>query len=101
MRFCAGQEAVPLAAAAALRADDQMIATYRGHGWALAAGLDPRAVMGEVCHKACGLNGGRARSAMLMAPWTRFIGATSTVGAGATIAYCVALANKLEPSGRI
>ncbi|HEX4298100.1 MAG TPA: thiamine pyrophosphate-dependent dehydrogenase E1 component subunit alpha, partial [Devosia sp.] len=93
MHFCAGQEAVPLGAVAALRDDDQIIATYRGHGWALASGLEPRAVMGEICQKAVGINGGRAGSAYIMAPHTRFIGENSIVGAGTTAACGVALAN--------
>jgi 2-oxoisovalerate dehydrogenase E1 component len=93
MHYCAGQEAVPLATAAVLRDDDQFIATYRGHGWALAAGLEPRAVMGEICQKAIGVNGGRAGSAYIMAPHTRFIGENSIVGAGTTAACGVALAN--------
>ncbi len=37
--FCAGQEAVPVGAIAGLAKDDQIVATYRGHGWALASGL--------------------------------------------------------------
>ncbi len=93
MHFCAGQEVVPLATAASLRDGDQIIATYRGHGWALAAGLEPRAVMGEICQKAIGINGGRAGSAYIMAPNTRFIGENSIVGAGTTAACGVALAN--------
>lgn len=99
--LCAGQEAVPLAAVAALREDDQIIATYRGHGWALASGLDPVAVMAEICHRATGLNGGRAGSAYFMAPGTRFIGENSIVGAGTTIACGMALANVAAGSGRV
>ena len=36
MHLCAGQEVVPMAALAALREDDPVVCTYRGHGWALA-----------------------------------------------------------------
>jgi 2-oxoisovalerate dehydrogenase E1 component len=101
MHFCAGQEAVPLAAVAALRDDDQIIATYRGHGWALAAGLTPEQVMGEICQKAIGINGGRGGSAYIMAPRTRFIGENSIVGAGTTAACGVALANLAQGNGRV
>lgn len=101
MHFCAGQEAVPLAAMAAVLPDDQVFTTYRGHGWALASGMDPKAVMGEICQKACGLNGGRAGSAYMMAPWTRFVGQNSIVGAGTTMACGAALANKLADNGRV
>jgi len=101
MHFCAGQEAVPLGATAVLRDDDQIIATYRGHGWALAAGLEPRAVMGEICQKAIGINGGRAGSAYIMAPHTRFIGENSIVGAGTTVACGIALANLAAGNRRV
>jgi len=96
MHFCAGQEVVPMAALAGLRDDDQIVCTYRGHGWALAAGLDPETVMAEICQRASGLNGGRAGSAYMMAPDTRFIGENSIVGAGTTIACGVAIANRLH-----
>ena len=101
MHFCAGQEAVPLGAVAGLRDDDQLLATYRGHGWALASGLPARAVMAEVCQKAEGVNGGRGGSAYLMAPDTRFVGENSIVGAGTTIACGVALANLAQKNGRV
>lgn len=94
MHLCAGQEVVPLAAAAALGDEDQIVCTYRGHGWALAAGLDPEAVMAEICQRSTGINGGRAGSAYMMAPDTRFIGENSIVGAGTTIACGVAMANR-------
>jgi 2-oxoisovalerate dehydrogenase E1 component len=101
MHLCAGQEAVPVGAIAGLHADDPIISTYRGHGWALAAGLEPRAVMAEICHKATGINGGRGGSAYFMAPWTRFIGENSIVGAGTTIACGVALASQLQSTSKV
>jgi 2-oxoisovalerate dehydrogenase E1 component len=101
MHFCAGQEAVPLGAVAGLRADDPLLATYRGHGWALASGLSPRAVMAEICQKAEGMNGGRGGSAYMMAPDTRFIGENSIVGAGTTIACGVAMAGRAKGTGRV
>jgi len=99
--LCAGQEAVPLGAISALRDDDQIIATYRGHGWALASGLDPTSIMAEICHRETGLNGGRAGSAYFMAPDTRFIGENSIVGAGTTIACGIAMANIAAKNDRV
>lgn len=101
VHLCAGQEAVPVGALAALREDDQVICTYRGHGWALASGVSPEAAMAELCHRADGLNGGRAGSAYMMAPDTRFIGENSIVGAGTTMACGVALANLAKKNGRV
>jgi len=101
IHLCAGQEAVPVAAIAGLDAADQIISTYRGHGWALASGLPVRDVLGEVCQRSIGINGGRGGSAYLMAPWTRFIGENSIVGAGVPIACGVAQANIAAGNGRV
>ena len=101
MHFCAGQESVPLAAMAALRAEDKVISTYRGHGWALAAGLEPTAVMAELCHRSGGINGGRAGSAYFMAPAQGFIGENSIVGAGVPMACGVAMAEVAAGHGNV
>src|ERR671925_87505 len=45
---CIGQEAIAVGACAALRPDDYALATYRGHGVALAKGSSPSAVMAEL-----------------------------------------------------
>jgi len=101
IHLCAGQEAVPVAAVAGLDSADQIISTYRGHGWALASGLSTLEVLGEVCQRSIGINGGRGGSAYLMAPWTRFIGENSIVGAGVPIACGVAQANVAAGNGRV
>src|SRR5687767_11441256 len=66
IHLCAGQEAIPVGAMAALDPDtDRVIATYRGHGWALAGSLTAEAVLAEIRHRATGVNGGRAGSALI------------------------------------
>jgi 2-oxoisovalerate dehydrogenase E1 component len=92
VHLCAGQEAIPVGARAALRDGDRAVATYRGHGWALAWGVPPEALLREICHRAGGVNGGRAGSALVMSPETGFVGENSIVGAGLPIACGVALA---------
>ena len=101
IHLCAGQEAIPVGACAALQEEDRITATYRGHGWALEAGIDPFAVLSEVCHRATGINGGRAGSALMIAPEHGFIGENSIVGAGYPVATGVALAQKLLKTGGI
>lgn len=101
VHLSAGQEAVAVGAIAGLQDDDQILATYRGHGWALASGVDPYSTFAELCHKADGLNQGRAGSALFMAPGTRFIGENSIVGAATTIACGVALANVENKNNRV
>jgi 2-oxoisovalerate dehydrogenase E1 component len=99
--FCAGQEAVPVGAVAGLSKDDQLVATYRGHGWALASGLSLTEVFGEICQRSIGVNGGRGGSAYMMAPDRRFIGENSIVGAGVPIACGVAMANVATQNGKV
>jgi 2-oxoisovalerate dehydrogenase E1 component len=101
IHLCAGQEAIPVGAAAALGTEDQISATYRGHGWAIEAGIPAFEVLSEIAHRATGVNGGRSGSALMIAPQYRFIGENSIVGAGYPIAAGVALAQKLKGTGGI
>ncbi|MGD9946312.1 MAG: thiamine pyrophosphate-dependent enzyme [Burkholderiaceae bacterium] len=96
VHLCAGQEAIPVGTAAALRPTDRIVATYRGHGWALEAGVPLDMLMAEVMHRQTGTNGGRGGSAYLSAPQHRFIGENSIVGAGGPIACGVAMAAQLR-----
>jgi len=57
-----GQEAVPVGVCSALREDDYVAGTYRGHGHALAKGTDPEALAAEMLGRATGVCGGRAGS---------------------------------------
>src|SRR5580700_966358 len=99
--LCAGQEAVPVGALAGLAEADQIIATYRGHGWALASGLSLTEIFGEICQRSIGVNGGRGGSAYMMAPERRFIGENSIVGAGVPVACGVAMANAVTGNGKV
>src|ERR687887_582408 len=51
----ARQEAVAVGASAALRPDDYVFATYRGHHHAMARGASPEACLAELMSKATGL----------------------------------------------
>jgi len=97
--LCIGQEAIPVGACASLRAGDPVIATYRGHGWALAKGVPVAELVGEVFGRASALNGGRGGSAYLSAPQVGFYGENSIVGAGVPIALGLGMAcQRREPS---
>ena len=50
--LCTGQEALAVGLAAVLRPTDVVTATYRGHGVALALGMNPRSVLAEIMGKA-------------------------------------------------
>jgi acetoin:2,6-dichlorophenolindophenol oxidoreductase subunit alpha len=57
-----GQEAVAVGVAAALGPADVAAGTYRGHGHALALGVDPQGLMDEMLGRASGVCGGRGGS---------------------------------------
>jgi acetoin:2,6-dichlorophenolindophenol oxidoreductase subunit alpha len=58
----AGQEAVAVGTCMALRPDDYVAGTYRGHGHALAKGTPPDPLLAEMLGRASGVCGGRAGS---------------------------------------
>jgi TPP-dependent pyruvate/acetoin dehydrogenase alpha subunit len=96
-----GQEAVAVGACSALGPADAVVATYRGHGWAVAKGVPPVAVLAELLGRAGGTNAGRAGSAFLSSMAHGFVGENSIVGAGAPIALGAALAGRHDGSGRV
>ncbi len=99
--LCIGQEAIPVGACAALGATDPVIATYRGHGWALSRGVPPDQLIGEIFGRDSDLNGGRAGSAYLSAPQYGFFGENSIVGAGVPVALGLALACSRTDADRL
>ncbi len=101
IHLCLGQEAIPVGTLAALRDGDRVLSTYRGHGWALACGTDPQALMAEIAQRAAGVNGGRAGSPLLSDPDNGFLGENSIVGAGVPIAAGVALASQYFGTDRV
>src|SRR5436309_8545334 len=75
-----GQEAVAVGFASALREDDRVACTYRGHGHLLAMGTDPEALLAELLGRATGVNGGRAGSMNVVDPDHGLIGCFGIVG---------------------
>lgn len=98
---CLGQEAIPVGAVAGLEPQDRVIATYRGHGWALASGTSPLDLLAEIAQKSGGINGGRAGSPLLSNPKVGFLAENSIVGAGVPISSGVALAAVSQGSNRV
>jgi 2-oxoisovalerate dehydrogenase E1 component len=101
IHLCAGQEAIPAATMAVLGASGRVLATYRGHGWAIACGVPLDRLLAEVCQRETGVNGGRGGSAYLTAPEYGFVGENSIVGAGLPIAGGVALAAQMLGTGSV
>jgi TPP-dependent pyruvate/acetoin dehydrogenase alpha subunit len=89
-----GQEAVAVGVASALEDRDRVAATYRGHGHALALGVDPQALLDEMLGRATGVNGGRAGSMNINSLDDRLVGSFGIVGGTIAAATGVALAVK-------
>ncbi len=87
-----GQEAVAVGFASLLEERDRVAATYRGHGHALALGVDPQALLDEMLGRATGINGGRAGSMNVNSPKDRLIGCFGIVGGSIAAATGAALA---------
>ena len=98
---CIGQEAIAVGGAAALEPTDQVFATYRGHGHAIAKGLDPRQLMAELLCKETGCSGGRGGSMHLCDVKKDFWGTNAIVAAHIPIAGGMALSNKLRGNKRV
>jgi pyruvate dehydrogenase E1 component alpha subunit len=98
---CICQEAIAVAAAAALEPSDQVLATYRGHGHAIAKGLDPKNLMAELLCKETGCSGGRGGSMHLCGVDKGFLGTNAVVAAHIPIAAGVALANQMKRNGQV
>ena len=91
--LCIGQEALAVGMASVLRPTDIVSATYRGHGIALALGLSPESVLGEIMGKTVGCCGGVGGSMHLsnmelgLLPTSAIIGGGIPVAAGAALSF--------------
>ena len=96
-----GEEAIAVGAMQALTPDDQIVATYREHGQALARGISAGAIMAEMYGKQEGCSRGRGGSMHIFDDKTRFYGGNAIVGGGLPIAIGLALANKMQGTSNI
>jgi acetoin:2,6-dichlorophenolindophenol oxidoreductase subunit alpha len=94
-----GQEAVATGVASLLEDRDRVAATYRGHGHALALGVDPQKLLDEMLARETGINGGRAGSMNVNSPADRLIGSFGIVGGSIAAATGAALALKRTTGG--
>ncbi|MEF8840918.1 MAG: thiamine pyrophosphate-dependent dehydrogenase E1 component subunit alpha [Haloarculaceae archaeon] len=81
-----GQEAVAVGACSAIREDDYITSTHRGHGHAIAKGLDPDRMMAELFGKETGYCGGKSGSMHIADVDRGMLGANGIVGAGPPLA---------------
>ncbi len=96
-----GQEAVAAGFAAALRPDDLVYCTYRGHVHTLLRGAPMDALMGELLGRATGICGGKGGSMHLTDVSHGAMGSYAIVGAHMPIAAGAAWAAKERETGQV
>jgi pyruvate dehydrogenase E1 component alpha subunit len=91
-----GEEAVAVGALNALRADDNVVATYREHGHALVRGLPMKSIMAEMFGRQEGCARGRGGSMHLFDAATRLYGGNAIVAGGLPLAVGLAMADRMQ-----
>jgi pyruvate dehydrogenase E1 component alpha subunit len=99
--LCQGQEAVSVGATRAMRPDDVLTNTYRGHGHALARGMEPEVAFAEMMGRSTGGSGGVGGSMHLVDFRMGNIGSNAIVGAGLPIAIGAAMSFKIRGESRV
>lgn len=99
--LCIGQEACAVGAVSALKDNDLVVSTHRGHGHLLAKGGDPRRLMAELMGKSSGYCAGKGGTQHLCAMDIGFVGTNGITGGGLPIATGAALSAKLRKTGQI
>ncbi|PQA58344.1 pyruvate dehydrogenase (acetyl-transferring) E1 component subunit alpha [Siphonobacter curvatus] len=89
-----GQEACSSGCVTALTKDDKWITAYRDHGFPLALGTSPNAIMAELFGKATGTTKGKGGSMHIFDKEVNFVGGHGIVGAQIPLGAGIAFAEK-------
>jgi pyruvate dehydrogenase E1 component alpha subunit len=96
-----GQEAVAVGVCEALRPDDYITSTHRGHGHCLAKGASVERMFAELLGKEAGYCRGKGGSMHIADPDTGNLGANAIVGGSAGIATGAAFSAKQLGTGQV
>lgn len=96
-----GEEAIAVGVCAALRKEDYIISTHRGHGHCIAKGASVDRMIAELLGKETGYARGRGGSMHIADFETNNLGANGIVGGGVSLGTGAALASKIRDDGRI
>jgi pyruvate dehydrogenase E1 component alpha subunit len=99
--LASGQEAVAVGASAALRPDDYVFATYRGHHHAMARGATPEECLAELMSRATGLCKAKGGSMHLTKAATGMLGSYAIVGSHLPMAAGAAWSAKLRGTDQV
>jgi len=98
---CQGQEATAVGVCAALRQDDFITSTFRGHGHALAKGLTMQELLNELFGAMTGCCKGKGGSMHVGNMAKGMIPGIAIVGGGIPVAAGIALAFKMQKTDRV
>jgi pyruvate dehydrogenase E1 component alpha subunit len=96
-----GMEAVGVGVMQALRPNDYVTSTHRGHGHTIAKGGDPKRMMAELLGRATGYSGGKGGSMHIADMDKHMLGANGIVGGGMGLATGAALTARLQQTGSV
>ncbi|HEY6766160.1 MAG TPA: thiamine pyrophosphate-dependent dehydrogenase E1 component subunit alpha [Candidatus Sulfotelmatobacter sp.] len=96
-----GEEAVAVGICEALRRDDYITSTHRGHGHCLAKGASPERMFAELLGKKSGYCKGKGGSMHIADPATGNLGANAIVGGSVGIATGAAFSAKRMKTDRV
>ena len=99
--FSVGEEASSVGAMAALNSDDIITSNHRGHGQAIAKGIDLNAMMAEILGKYTGICKGKGGSMHIADVESGNLGANGIVGGGHGLAVGAALTQQMKKTGKI
>jgi 2-oxoisovalerate dehydrogenase E1 component len=101
MHLYVGEEAAAIGSIAALRPDDLIVSTHRGHGHAIAKGQDIRTMMAELLAKETGVCRGRGGSMHMADLSLGSLGANGVVGGGLPLSVGAGLSLKMKGSDQV
>ncbi len=96
-----GEEAIAVGVCQALKNDDYITSTHRGHGHCLAKGATPDRMFAELLGKEAGYCRGKGGSMHIADPATGNLGANAIVGGSIGIATGAAFAARQLKNGRV
>lgn len=96
-----GEEAMAAGPVNALKKEDLMVITHRGHGSCIAKGADLNLMMAELMGKEAGYCKGKGGSIHVANLEQGNLGANGIVGGGLPIATGAALAQKMKKTGKV
>ena len=96
-----GEEAVAVGVCCALRQDDWIASTHRGHGHCIAKGVDVKPMMAEIYGRATGANKGKGGSMHITDVSVGMLGVNPIVGGGIPHAVGAALSAKVHKTDQV